>query len=161
MGNSRSLEKTHSKILVQNVVLLIFIALIGVFTFTNIRMSRHYIIMDGLIVPHSHSALTSCLRSHSISIYGIPDASVALPGLSVRMRNIWAGLLVWKYMITYFGVKSLLDVGCGRGISTAWFYLHVVETFCVEGSLAAKPSHPMPRKSGMTLHEGLGGQREL
>jgi len=40
----------------------------------------------------------------------------------------------WKLMIEYFGVKSLLDVGCGRGISTSWFALHGVETLCVEGS---------------------------
>jgi hypothetical protein len=40
----------------------------------------------------------------------------------------------WKYMIEWVGVKSLLDVGCGRGISTSWFHLHGVDALCVEGS---------------------------
>lgn len=41
---------------------------------------------------------------------------------------------VWRKMITYFGVKSVLDVGCGRGTSTSWFHLHGVDVQCVEGS---------------------------
>jgi len=40
----------------------------------------------------------------------------------------------WKHMITKYGIKSVLDVGCGRGISTAWFITHGVRTLCVEGS---------------------------
>lgn len=41
---------------------------------------------------------------------------------------------VWKHMITEYGVKSLVDVGCGKGVSTLWFHLHGVDTLCVEGS---------------------------
>jgi Methyltransferase domain len=41
---------------------------------------------------------------------------------------------VWKHMLQAYGVHSLLDVGCGRGISTSWFALHNVSTMCVEGS---------------------------
>jgi Methyltransferase domain len=41
---------------------------------------------------------------------------------------------VWKHMLQVYGVHSLLDVGCGRGISTSWFALHNVTTMCVEGS---------------------------
>lgn len=40
----------------------------------------------------------------------------------------------WKYMVKQHGIKSLLDVGCGRGISTSWFYYHGVDAHCVEGS---------------------------
>lgn len=33
------------------------------------------------------------------------------------------------------GIKSLLDVGCGKGISTSWFVTHGLEYVqCVEGS---------------------------
>ena len=42
--------------------------------------------------------------------------------------------MVWKDMVTYFGIKSIIDVGCGRGISTSWFVTHGLETLCVEGS---------------------------
>jgi len=41
---------------------------------------------------------------------------------------------VWKLMINYFGVKSLLDLGCGRGVSSSWFDIHGVEVLCAEGS---------------------------
>lgn len=41
---------------------------------------------------------------------------------------------VWKHMITRYGVQSLLDVGCGRGISTTWFLYHGLRILCAEGS---------------------------
>jgi hypothetical protein len=40
----------------------------------------------------------------------------------------------WKLMIEKHGIKSLLDVGCGRGVSTSWFHMHGVDAKCVEGS---------------------------
>jgi hypothetical protein len=53
----------------------------------------------------------------------------------------------WKHMVTYFGVKSLLDVGCGRGISTSWFVLHGVDALCVEGSHDAVANTMLPDPS--------------
>ncbi len=50
----------------------------------------------------------------------------------------------WKFMITYFGIKSIIDVGCGRGISTAWFLLHGVNALCVEGSHDALSKTMLP-----------------
>ena len=41
---------------------------------------------------------------------------------------------LWKHMITNYGVKSLVDVGCGKGVSTLWFDTHGVDVLCVEGS---------------------------
>lgn len=42
---------------------------------------------------------------------------------------------LWKHMVSYFGVKSLLDVGCGKGVSTSWFVTHGLDFVqCVEGS---------------------------
>jgi hypothetical protein len=37
-------------------------------------------------------------------------------------------------MVTVLGVKSMMDVGCGRGTSTRWFLEHGVKVLCVEGS---------------------------
>lgn len=51
---------------------------------------------------------------------------------------------IWKNMISYFGIKSLLDVGCGRGISTSWFALHGVDALCVEGSHDAVTKTMLP-----------------
>ena len=53
----------------------------------------------------------------------------------------------WKHMISYFGVKSILDVGCGRGVSTAWFALHGVDALCVEGSHDAVTKSMLPDPS--------------
>ena len=40
----------------------------------------------------------------------------------------------WRTMLQQLGIRSVLDVGCGRGISTSWFALHGCRVQCVEGS---------------------------
>lgn len=42
--------------------------------------------------------------------------------------------MTWDYMIGILGVKSVLDIGCGRGISTSYFLSKGVKVLCVEGS---------------------------
>jgi hypothetical protein len=54
---------------------------------------------------------------------------------------------LWKYMIEYFGIKSILDVGCGRGISTSWFHFHGVQVQCVEGSHDGVEQNILPNKA--------------
>jgi hypothetical protein len=52
-----------------------------------------------------------------------------------------------KTKITHLGIKSLLDVGCGRGISTSWFVTHGLEFVqCVEGSHDAVMRSIVPDK---------------
>ena len=50
----------------------------------------------------------------------------------------------WTYMLETIGVKSVIDVGCGRGISTSWFIMHGVDALCVEGSHDAKERSMLP-----------------
>jgi hypothetical protein len=52
----------------------------------------------------------------------------------------------WKFMIQSHGVKSLLDIGCGRGVSTSWFYMHGVGAHCVEGSHDAVEQSFLPQE---------------
>ncbi len=59
----------------------------------------------------------------------------------------------WKWMVTDVGVHSLLDVGCGRGISTSWFYFHGVDVQCVEGSHDAIENTVMPDPSRIVEHD--------
>ena len=48
-------------------------------------------------------------------------------------------------MVDYIGMKSLLDVGCGIGISTSWFVLHGLDyVHCVEGSHDAVEKSLLP-----------------
>jgi hypothetical protein len=60
---------------------------------------------------------------------------------------------VWKWMVTYLGVQSVLDVGCGRGISTSWFYFHGVDVLCVEGSHHAVESTVLPDPGLIVEHD--------
>jgi 2-polyprenyl-3-methyl-5-hydroxy-6-metoxy-1,4-benzoquinol methylase len=60
---------------------------------------------------------------------------------------------VWKWMMTYIGVHSLLDVGCGRGISTSWFYFHGADVLCVEGSHDAVENTVIPDTSLIVEHD--------
>lgn len=57
---------------------------------------------------------------------------------------------LWRHMVSKLGIKSILDVGCGRGISTSWFVLHGLEyVACVEGSHDAMGQSLIP-----TIPEG-------
>ncbi|KAL3826661.1 hypothetical protein ACHAXA_009102 [Cyclostephanos tholiformis] len=59
---------------------------------------------------------------------------------------------LWKHMITHLGIKSLLDVGCGRGISTSWFVLHGLEyVVCVEGSHDAVMQSIVPEREDRVI----------
>ena len=59
----------------------------------------------------------------------------------------------WKWMVTEIGVHSVLDVGCGRGISTSWFYFHGVDVLCVEGSHDAVENTVLPDPSRIVEHD--------
>lgn len=41
---------------------------------------------------------------------------------------------LWKHMVSNYGIKSFLDVGCGKGTSTTWWLTHGADVLCVEGS---------------------------
>ena len=78
-------------------------------------------------------AKTDKSRTEHGVLYGGKGDKVHLGGFTdIDLHGISPA--AWKYMITFFGIKSLMDVGCGRGISTAWFYLHGVDALCLEGS---------------------------
>jgi hypothetical protein len=75
------------------------------------------------------------MRSNSEKYYGGKGDKQHLGGFasdSVDMYGVSPA--AWKFMLKEHGIKSLLDVGCGRGVSTSWFHMHGVDTQCVEGS---------------------------
>ena len=59
----------------------------------------------------------------------------------------------WKHTVKNWTVQSVLDVGCGRGISTSWFVTHGLRTECVEGSHHAIQESMVPDKSILTEHD--------
>jgi len=68
---------------------------------------------------------------------GFADNNVDMDGVTPEL---------WKYMVQQIGIKSILDVGCGRGVSTSWFHLHGVDSYCVEGSHDAVLQTLLPPK---------------
>ncbi|KAI2496169.1 methyltransferase domain-containing protein [Fragilaria crotonensis] len=50
----------------------------------------------------------------------------------------------WKWMVQRLNIQSVLDVGCGRGISTTWFLFHGLSALCVEGSHDAREKTMLP-----------------
>jgi len=57
-------------------------------------------------------------------------------------------------MISNLGIKSVMDIGCGRGFSTSWFYFHGCDVICAEGSHDAWERSVLPDKENqMVLHD--------
>ena len=81
-----------------------------------------------------------------------PHLGGFLSGKDIDMQAI--SPLVWKNMVTKYNIKSVLDLGCGRGFSTLWFYTHGVRTRGVDGSSdAIRQSSIPPEKRGELLVE--------
>ncbi|CAB9518762.1 expressed unknown protein [Seminavis robusta] len=40
----------------------------------------------------------------------------------------------WRYIVETLGVKSVMDVGCGKGVSTLYFHHAGAKVLCLEGS---------------------------
>jgi hypothetical protein len=60
----------------------------------------------------------------------------------------------WRWMVQRLNIKSVLDVGCGRGISTTWFLFHGLDILCVEGSSDAREKTMLPDPdTQMVLHD--------
>jgi hypothetical protein len=78
---------------------------------------------------------TSNKNGHQDNYYGGKGDKPHLGGFAnnnVGMEGVSPA--TWKLIIEKHGIKSLLDVGCGRGVSTSWFHMHGVDAKCVEGS---------------------------
>ena len=50
----------------------------------------------------------------------------------------------WNFMLGHIGIKSLVDVGCGVGISTEYFLNNGARVLCVEGSHDAVEKTKLP-----------------
>ena len=77
--------------------------------------------------------------------YGGKGDKLHLGGFSAGMPD-HDGLSpqLWSWMVRNFTARSVVDVGCGKGISTSWFHTHGLRTLCVEGSHDAVQQTLMP-----------------
>jgi SAM-dependent methyltransferase len=74
----------------------------------------------------------------------VPNGGIDMKGISPH---------VWKRLVTDFNLKSVLDLGCGRGFSTSWFWTHGLRTRCVDGSADAfyQSAIPLERKEELLV----------
>ena len=66
---------------------------------------------------------------------------------------------LWQYMIDTFKIKSLLDVGCGMGISTKFFYDRGCKIQGIEGHPTCKEKSKV--KDYIKLHDYTYGESEV
>ena len=114
--------------------------------------------VHGLVIPHDPAVAMPSVRttkeeesSIKRKFYGGRGDKPHLGGFTSFDPNGISPSL-WKEMVSWLGIKSLVDVGCGRGISTSWFVLHGMEYIvCVEGSHDAVTHSLLP---GLKPQEG-------
>ena len=78
--------------------------------------------------------LSTALHSHGLDFHS-----------RVLLCDSMTGVPLWNWMQKVLNVRSMVDVGCGRGISTKWFLDHGSEVLCVEGSHDAVEQSLLPR----------------
>jgi len=60
-------------------------------------------------------------------------------------------------MVHVMGVKSVLDIGCGRGISTKWFMDHKCRVHCAEATDEGIETTVLPSRDLITQHDFTQG----
>ena len=63
---------------------------------------------------------------------------------------------LWTFILKAINVRSVIDVGCGRGISTKWFLDHGADVLCVEGANDAINKSYLPRDKIVSHDFSLG-----
>jgi 2-polyprenyl-3-methyl-5-hydroxy-6-metoxy-1,4-benzoquinol methylase len=94
-------------------------------------------------LPSIRDAQDDTKRIGTASIYGGQGDKKHLGGFTeVDIHGI--SPYVWRMMMGEYGIKSVIDVGCGRGISTLWFAMNGMDALCVEGSHDAYEKTVLP-----------------
>ena len=104
------------------------------------------------IPPGEAKALPSILSEETVErgIYGGKGDKVHLGGFTAYDGDGVSPTL-WKHMVSHYGIKSLMDVGCGKGVSTLWFETHGVDVLCVEGSHDAVQQTLLPHPESQII----------
>lgn len=159
-------ERNYTQIL----LFAILVVLVGKDLFVSFSPSTNYSIEDAPTIPQQS---LSSAWDPKVNPLGIPPGKAKnLPSVRVQdanldqRRNNYGGKgdkehlggfseidpgginpALFKHMIEDYGVHSFLDIGCGRGFSTSWFYMHGVDVLCAEGSHDAIERSVLPDPS--------------
>ena len=119
---------------------------------------QHFEEQKNPLIPKSKDAiaLPSLLvkdENNNRGIYGGKGDKKHLGGFTnIDIHGI--SPFVWRMMLKDYGIKSIIVVGCGRGISTLWFLLNGMDALCVEGSHDAYEKSVLPnREKNVVEHD--------
>lgn len=90
-------------------------------------------------------------KAQDRTIYGGVIDMPHLGGFTEQDNNTIAPN-TWNFLMSEIAVKSMVDVGCGRGISSKYFLDRGVDVLCVEGSHDALDRSYLP-KSRIVQHD--------
>ena len=104
-------------------------------------------------LPNTHDVNAVVDGRREADYYGGRGDSSHVGGFFMGMDLVALSPFVWKNMVRTYNVKSVLDLGCGRGFTTSWFDTHGVRTLGVDGSHDARrhSAIPKPRRSKVFL----------
>lgn len=77
-------------------------------------------------------------------IYGGKGDKAHLGGFTYKIDMGGISTNVWRFIIGQVAVRSIVDVGCGMGVSSSYFLSQGVDVLCVEGSSDAVSRSLMP-----------------
>ncbi|KAL7543766.1 hypothetical protein ACHAXR_013076 [Thalassiosira sp. AJA248-18] len=105
----------------------------------------------GLLIPEGSATALPSIRtsldeeaSIKRNFYGGKGDKAHLGGFTA-FDPMGVSPTLWTHMVNHLGIKSLLDLGCGRGVSTSWFIIHGLEyVVCAEGSHDAVTQSLLP-----------------
>lgn len=80
------------------------------------------------------------------SFYGGKGDRPHLGGFTYKIDMDGISTNVWYFMLGSIGVRSIVDVGCGMGVSSSFFLSQGVDVLCVEGSSDAVKRSLMPKE---------------
>lgn len=106
------------------------------------------IYLETLSPPAMPSVLTSEQEEKSLQkkrgIYGGVGDAAHLGGFTKR-DNMTISENMWNFMLSQLAVKSILDLGCGKGFSANFFLKRGAKVLCVEGSHDAVTQSLLPK----------------
>ena len=77
--------------------------------------------------------------------YGGKGDKPHLGGFTYKVDMDGISTNLWRFLIGQIAVRSIVDVGCGMGVSSAYFLSQGVDVLCVEGSSDAVAHSLMPK----------------
>lgn len=78
--------------------------------------------------------------------YGGRGDKPHLGGFTYKVDMDGVSTNLWRFMIGQVAVRSIIDVGCGMGISSSYFLSQGVDVLCLEGSSDAVSRNVLPKE---------------